>query len=127
MIILNLDTILEIHQQIVSATGGSSEIRDMGLLESAVNAPNQSFSDTEFFPTIEEKAARLGSGLIKNHAFVDGNKRIGTVAMLVMLHLNNIEIKYTENDLFDIIMKIADDKAGYEELYSWIIEARDLA
>lgn len=127
MFILNVESIILLHEEIIKYTGGSSEIRDRGLLEAAVNAPNQTFDSAEFYATIEEKAARLGCGLIQNHAFVDGNKRIGTAAMLLMLKANEIQIKYSEDDLFNIIMKVAEAEAGYDELYNWIINARDLA
>lgn len=127
MFILNVESIILLHEEIIKYTGGSSEIRDRGLLEAAVNAPNQTFDNAEFYATIEEKAARLGCGLIQNHAFADGNKRIGTAAMLLMLKANEIQIKYSEDDLFNIIMKVAGAEAGYDELYNWIINARDLA
>lgn len=125
MLLLNKEAVMAMHKEIIFSSGGSCEVRDIELLESALAAPNQSFDDDEFYPTVEEKAARLAYGLIKNHAFVDGNKRIGTVAMLVMLKLNNIEIKYSEDSLFNIIMNVADDRAGYEDIYEWIVVARD--
>lgn len=79
-----------LHKDIIAESGGSAEIRDGGLLDYALNAPFQTFSETELYPTLIEKAARLGYSLIKNHAFVDGNKRIGAHAMLVFLALNSI-------------------------------------
>ena len=96
-------------------------MRDDGLLESSLNAPFQSFGGIDVFPSIQQKAARLGYGLIKNHAFVDGNKRIGTHAMLVFLALNNIELEYTQQDLSDTILKIADGSLEFEDLLHWII------
>ena len=87
MIILTVDEIIDIHKKIVMATGGSSELRDRALLESAVYAAEASFDNEEIYPTIQEKAARLAYGLISNHAFVDGNKRIGVFIMLMTLKL----------------------------------------
>ena len=87
MIRLTKQQVILLHKDVIAQSGGSSEIRDEGLLESALNAPCQTFSGMELYPTIVDKAARLGYSLIKNHAFVDGNKRIGAHAMLVFLAL----------------------------------------
>ena len=95
MIILTKDQILRMHDQIVDRFGGEKGIREEGLFDSAVMTPFQTFDGQELYPTIEEKAARLGYSLIKNHCMVDGNKRIGTHSMLVLLALNGIELKYT--------------------------------
>ncbi len=83
MKILSKQQVLKLHEILIAQSGGSPEIRDDGLLESALNAPFQSFDDTDLYPSLLEKAARLGYGLINNHPFVDGNKRIGTHTMLV--------------------------------------------
>ena len=72
--------------------------------------PFQSFGGEELYPTIQAKAARLGYGLIKNHCMIDGNKRIGTHAMLFFLALNGIELKYTQKELYEAILDIAAGK-----------------
>lgn len=95
MIRLSKEQILLLHAQLIAETGGSGGMRDEALLESAISVPFQAFGGTEAFPSIQQKAARLGYGLVKNHAFVDGNKRIGAHAMLVFLALNKIELEYT--------------------------------
>ena len=87
---LTKEQILLLHSALIAQSGGSAEIRDDGLLESAINAPFQTFDGQELYPSLLEKATRLGYGLIKNHPFVDGNKRIGTHAMLVFLAINHI-------------------------------------
>lgn len=121
MIILNKRQVLLLHSRLIAETGGIDGVRDDGLLESSLNAPFQSFGGIDVFPSIQQKAARLGYGLIKNHAFVDGNKRIGTHAMLVFLALNNIELEYTQQDLSDTILKIAAGSLEFEDLLHWII------
>lgn len=121
MIILNKRQVLLLHSRLIAETGGIDGVRDDGLLESSIDAPFQSFGGIDVFPSIQQKAARLGYGLIKNHAFVDGNKRIGTHAMLVFLALNNIELEYTQQDLSDTILKIADGSLKFEDLLHWII------
>lgn len=80
MIKLTREQIIVLHAQLIRETGGTDGIRDEGLLDSALNAPFQSFGGTDSFPSIQQKAVRLGFGLVKNHAFVDGNKRIGAHA-----------------------------------------------
>lgn len=122
MIKLTKRQILKLHEQLLRETGGSDGLRDEGLLESALEAPFQSYGNQELFPTIQAKAARLGFGLIKNHAMVDGNKRIGTHAMLVFLAINGIELQYTQQELYTEILAVASGKVGYEELLGWILE-----
>ena len=120
MINLTKDQIILLHSQLIAETGGSDGIRDDGLLESAVNTPIQSFAGTDLFPTALEKAARLGFGLIKNHAFVDGNKRIGAHAMLMTLALNQIAISYTQKELINIITAVAAGNSSYDDLLTWL-------
>ena len=122
MIILSKEQILMLHANLIAETGGSDGIRDENLLESAISAPFQTFDSIEIFPSIQQKAARLGFGLIKNHAFIDGNKRIGTHAMLVFLALNKIELDYTQADLVDIILKVAAGESSFDDLLNWVLD-----
>ncbi len=85
--------VLLLHQQLIEATGGSPGLRDEGLLESALSAPFQSFAETSAYPSLQQKAARLGYGLVKNHPFVDGNKRIGTHVVNVNEKVNQALMK----------------------------------
>ncbi len=113
--------ILMLHTQLIQQTGGSEGVRDYNLLDSAIEAPFQSFGGRELYPTIQAKAARLGYGLIKNHCMIDGNKRIGTHAMLVFLSLNGIELKYTQKELYEMILDVAAGNREYEDLLEWIL------
>lgn len=122
MNILDKKKIIILHRQIINATGGSDRIKDENMLESAIYAPFQTFAGEDFFPTIYQKAARLGFGIVSNHPFVDGNKRTAAHAMVTFLEINDIEIRYTNDELSEIFLDIADDKARYEDLLSWIIE-----
>ncbi len=121
MIVLSREQIIVLHSQLIQETGGTDGIRDEGLLDSALAAPFQSFADTEVFPSIQQKAARLGYGLVKNHAFIDGNKRIGAHAMLVFLALNKIELDYTQDELSDAFLRIATGEISQDDLLQWII------
>ncbi len=120
MKIITKNQIILLHDQIISETGGTRGLRDEGLLESALFTPFQVFGNEELYPSILEKAARLGFGLVKNHAFLDGNKRIGAHAMLVFLALNEIETDYSQDDLINIIMGIASGQCNYADLLEWV-------
>ena len=122
MIILSKEQILRLHSQLISETGGTDGLRDEGMLESALTAPFQVFDETEVYPSIQQKAARLGFGLVKNHAFIDGNKRIGAHVMLVFLALNHIELDYTQRELSVTILKVADGSYTFDDLLKWILE-----
>lgn len=118
---LNKDQILMLHDHLIAETGGSQGVRDDGMLESALAAPFHSFGSTELYPSLPQKAARLCFGLVKNHPFVDGNKRIGAHAMLVFLALNGMYLSYTQQELSEVILQLAAGKIGYEDLLEWII------
>lgn len=124
MILLTTQDILYLHEGIIQATGGEPGIRDAGMIDSAVNSINSGFDDVELFPTIEEKAARLCFGLVANHGFVDGNKRVGTVAMLVTLKINEINIAYSDSDLTELILTVAKHESGYKEILDWILSKK---
>lgn len=118
---LTKEQIISLHHELIKETGGTHGIRNAGLLDSALNAPFQSFDGVDSFPSIQQKAARLGFGLIKNHAFVDGNKRIGTHAMLVFLALNGIELEYTQEELSTMILNVTSSKHSFEYMVKWIV------
>jgi death-on-curing protein len=122
MIKFSREKVLLLHQLLAEATGGSVGVRDQGLLDSALEGAFAGFGDQEFYPTKEEKGARLGYALISNHAFVDGNKRIGLYVMLSFLEMNGIRIRCTDEELVYVGLSIADGKMGYEDLYYWVIE-----
>lgn len=119
---LSKEQILMLHSQLIEEYGGSDGVRDYNLLDSALENPFQSFCGEELYPTLQAKAARLGYGLIKNHCMIDGNKRIGTHAMLVFLAINGIELDYTQKELYETILAIADGSLEYEYLLKWILE-----
>lgn len=120
MIRLTKQQVIMLHQDVIAQSGGSPEIRDEGLLDSALNAPFQTFAGMELYPTIIDKAAHLGYSLIKNHAFVDGNKRIGTHVMLAFLMLNGIDVDYEDEELIQLILGVAAGKISSEQLLAWL-------
>ena len=125
MIKFSKEKVLLLHQLIAEETGGSIGVRDIGLLESALENAFSSYDGIEFYPTKEEKGARLGYTLISNHAFVDGNKRIGMYVMLTFLEVNGIEMTCTNEDVVEAGLGVASGKMGYEELLEWVREHRN--
>ena len=124
MIILSVKQIILLHDELIRQTGGAPGLRDEGLLESALSAPFQSFQGEDIYPSAYVKAARLAFGLVKNHAFVDGNKRIAAHAMLAFLSANRLELEYTQPELEDIFLCLADGTADADDLLEWILEHR---
>ena len=122
MIILSKEQVLKLHASLIKATGGSDGIRDEGMLDLALNNPFQSFDGKDLYPSIQAKAARLCFGLVRNHAMLDGNKRLGAHTMLVFLALNGYELSYSQNELSDVILALASGDIGEKELLQWIFE-----
>lgn len=125
MIKIDNEKVLLLHQLLIEETGGEPNIRDMKLLDSSINQVYQTFDGTELYKTKEEKAARLGFSLVSNHAFVDGNKRIGMLVMLTFLELNGIKVSFTNDEIVKIGFDLAESKMSYEQLLDEIIKHRD--
>ena len=121
---LTKETVLALHRLMTDTIGGSHGLRDAGLLESAVLSAFAGFGGVEVYPSLEEKAARLGYSLIANHAFFDGNKRIGLLAMLTFLALNGASITPTDEELITLGLGVASGEMGYEELLALIRKYR---
>lgn len=122
MILLTVDEITQLQNKLIERTGGSHGIRDINLLESAVYSAMSAFESQEAYPTAPEKAARLMYALTNNHAFVDGNKRIGVFTMLMTLQLNNVKLKYTQEELITLGLSVANGNYNYEKVLAWINE-----
>ena len=122
MIKIDFNNTLKLHKLLTDFTGGSNEIRDYSLLDSALNTAFQTFEGKELYPSLEEKGARLGFSLIRNHSFSDGNKRIGILAMLTFLSVNGIEISCTDTELVETGVVLASGQMNYEALLAWLRE-----
>ena len=117
MIKFLLSDVLNFHAQLESKGAG---IRDLGLIESAVNAPFQTFCGQDLYPTIFDKAAQLAYGLTENHGFVDGNKRAAIHSMMVYLLLNGFDLTAEEDEIFNVSMNLAAGKISSVELSEWL-------
>ncbi|NSW90327.1 MAG: type II toxin-antitoxin system death-on-curing family toxin [Firmicutes bacterium] len=118
---LSIPQIVMMHSALIKETGGLDGIRDENLLDSAVNAPFQTFGGEYVYKTLEVKAARLGYSIVKNHPFVDGNKRIGMLAMLVFLEINRIELTCSDQDIIETGLKLAAGEMDDKQLLEWIL------
>jgi death-on-curing protein len=119
---LSLAEVLDLYGRVLVAGGGSSAIRDLGALESALAQPRATFDDVELYPTLVEKSAALGFSLIRNHPFVDGNKRIGHAALEVFLVLNGQQLEASVDDAERVILGVAAGTIGRDEFAAWIRE-----
>ena len=119
---LSKKQVLTLHSALIQEFGGMDGVRDEGLLESALASPFQTFGGEPVYPSLQSKAAQLGFGLVCNHPFVDGNKRIGAHVMLVFLAANGIELYYEQRELIDVILSVASGQTDRKGLLQWILE-----
>lgn len=126
MIKFDDNKVLLLHQLITQETGGSAGVRDFGLLDSAIESIYATFDGQELYPTKEEKAARLGFSLISNHAFVDGNKRIGMYVMLTYLEANGIHINADNDEIVRVGIAVASGTMKYDDVLAWVRKAEKL-
>ncbi len=122
MIKFGKEKVLLLHKLITEETGGDPNVRDVEQLDSALESAFATFDGQELYPTKQEKGARLGYALISNHAFVDGNKRIGMYVLLTFLETNGIKIRPTNDEVARVGIAVAAGEMKYEELLDWILE-----
>jgi len=117
---LSISEVFELHDRIISTSGGSRGIRDLSALESAVNQPRQSFDQKDLYPDIVTKAAALCFSLVMNHPFVDGNKRVGHAAMEIFLILNGSEIIAGVDEQERVMLELASGKLSRLNFSEWL-------
>ena len=117
---LSLIEVLELHEAVIASSGGARGIRDIGALESAVNQPRLTFDQVDLYPDVVSKAAALCFSLVMNHAFVDGNKRVGHAAMEVFLVLNGLELDATVDEQESVILELASGLLTREKFTAWV-------
>ncbi len=117
---IDVDDVVVFHKKIIEQTGGSDGIRDIGLIESAFNRAVTTFDGKDLYNDIEDKISVITYGLVNNHGFIDGNKRIGVSVMLLLLRLNDITIQYTQNELVKLGLGTANGLINEKEIKQWI-------
>lgn len=120
MIWITADDVITLHSLVIKKSGGIDGLRDRSVLESAISAPLQSFGGTDLFPGNIHKIARIGFGLASNHAFLDGNKRIGAMVVQLLLKWNGYSLQLQEGELADMFISIASGVAHETDLRKWI-------
>ena len=122
MIKFSKEKVLLLHRLVTEETGGDPNVRDISLLNSALESAFATFDGQELYPSKEEKGARLGYALISNRAFVDGNKRIGMYVLLTFLETNGIKIRPTNEEVARVGLAVAAGEMKYKQLLEWILE-----
>lgn len=117
---LRLHEVLQLYRRIIEQSGGSVGVRDLNALESALAQPRMTFGGEELYPSVVEKAAALAFSLIRNHPFLDGNKRIGHAAMETFLVLNDFEISASPDEQEKVVLQVAAGELGREEFTAWL-------
>ena len=118
---LSSETIVAMHGEVIAETGGLDGVRDSKMLDASVNSPFHTFDGQYLYPTIQAMAAHLAFSLIKNHPFLDGNKRIGILTMLVFLDENGLPVTCTNDELVAIGLGLAESTIDEAGLIEWII------
>jgi death-on-curing protein len=119
---IDLNEVLSIHQIIMGKFGGSSKVRDLNALKSALNRPFATFDKNDLYPTPIDKAAALIESIVINHPFVDGNKRMGYVLMRLLLLKFRFDIKADQNEKYEFVVRIASGELKIEQITSWLHE-----
>ncbi len=120
MTVLSVEQILKLHEMMLQSTGGAEGVRDKSALESAIYHVYASFDGKDLYPSIEEKAARQAYVIIRSHPFVDGNKRVGLLVMLVFFELNGVELRFTQDELIELGFSTAAGHIDDQNLFEWI-------
>jgi len=111
--------VLSIHERLIKDFGGASGVRDMGLLESAISRPFQTFDGNELYKSIQEKASALLESILINHPFVDGNKRTGYTLFRLILLLENYDIDASEEEKYELVISVASGQSSFKKILSW--------
>jgi death-on-curing protein len=118
---LSAEAIVDMHRELIAQSGGLDGVRNRGLLDFSVNASFQTFGGVSLYPTLPAKAAHLAFSLVHNHPFLDGNKRIGLLSMLVFLEINGFPLTYTDDELVALGLQIAEGRIDESGIADWII------
>ena len=117
----SFNEILKIHTILVEEFGGSDGVRDNQLLESAINRPYQTFDGQDLYPSALEKAAAILESIVKNHPFVDGNKRTGYVLARLILMEAGLDINADQATKYQFVIDISINKLDYDQIKEWLL------
>jgi death-on-curing protein len=120
MKVIDVEDVVILHRKLVERFGGSLGVRDLGLIEAALLRASATFDGKDLYPMIDDKVAAITHSLVKNHGFVDGNKRVGTAVMLLLLDINGIKIECTDTELIALGLGVADGSWDEARIKNWI-------
>ena len=120
MVKFNKESLLLLQEKVYKHTGQKIIVKDYDLLDSAIESVFQTFGRLDLYPSTEEKGARLCFNIINNHPFVDGNKRVGVLVMLCFLQINDVNIKYSNEEIINVGLSVACGKTNYQQLVDWV-------
>ncbi|MCR5699113.1 MAG: type II toxin-antitoxin system death-on-curing family toxin [Treponemataceae bacterium] len=120
MIFFEYEQVIKLHSSLISQTGGEDGVRDEKLLDSSLKSPFQTFDGNALYPDIYDKAAQLCFSLIKNHPFIDGNKRIGVHLTLLFLKINGEQTIYSQEELIEFGLSAASGKMDKTDIKKWL-------
>jgi death-on-curing protein len=117
---INIEIVKYFHSILINEFGGSNGIRDLNALKAAIQRPYSTSDGKDLYPTIYDKAAALVESLVKNHAFIDGNKRIGYVMLRFFLIESGYDLSASQTDKYNFIIEISKGNLGFEGIKEWI-------
>ena len=117
---ISIEFVIRLHEMLIKESGGSKGVRDINLLESALYSPLQTFGDRELYPDDLDKIVSISHSLIRDHSFIDGNKRIGTLVLYMLLKENGYELEWTDEEVIEIGLKVANGEMRKEDLKKFI-------
>lgn len=115
-----LEDVLKLHDKSIDDFGGAKGIRDSGMLESALARPFQTSAGEDLYPAVFEKVAAIAESLIKNHAFIDGNKRTGILTMVSVLFEHNFALTANEDELYNFTISISTSEIKFDDIVHWL-------
>lgn len=118
----SLEEVIELHRRSIARYGGSEGIRDIGLVESALLGAQQTFGGVLLYRTLSDQAAALWHGLVCNHGFVDGNKRIGLITTSVFLRMNGCKLEMSQDMAEEVTLKLASGELNRQELMALLVD-----
>ena len=116
---LTAEQILFLHSRLIAETGGGHGIRDLGMLLSALGRPQATFDEKELYPDLFSKAAALMDSLVRNHPFVDGNKRTAITAAALFLRFNGYQLVVENTEMVRFTLACAQSQRSLDEITNW--------
>ena len=119
---INIEIVKYFHSILIDEFGGSTGIRDLNALKAAILRPYSTFDGKDLYPTIYDKATALVESLVNNHAFIDGNKRIGYVMLRFFLMESGYDLSASQTEKYNFIIEISKGNLDFESIKTWIVQ-----